>query len=69
MCSSTAFRRWPIDVRNPVLTKVIDQSWMSVESSSTLPAAVAQDEVVGERLLVVEEVLLDRPRPCSRDRG
>jgi hypothetical protein len=43
----------------PVSTNVIDQESMSVGQHGQVLAALAEDEVVAQRLLVLEEVLLD----------
>ena len=43
----------------PVSTNVIRQSWMSVPQQLDRSAAVGQDEVVRQRLVVPQEVVLD----------
>ena len=53
----------------PVSTNVIRQSEMSRPEELDVAPAVREHEVVRERLVVVEEVLLDDLRPCSRGRG
>ena len=47
-------------------TKVIFQSWMSLASRSILRPPSLMHEIVGDRLVVVEEVLLDAVRPVAQ---
>ena len=52
-------------VSSPVSAKVIRQSAMSEPQELHPPAALGQHEVVGHRLVVVEEVVLDRVGPVA----
>src|SRR6266508_4326629 len=57
--------RWPMLACRPVSAKVMCQSWMSLESN-WIPAALGEDEVVGQRLVVGEEVALHQVAPVAQ---
>ena len=65
-CGRTARRRSPMVALRPVSAKVMRQSWMSLRRSSTFWPPSAEHEVVGEGLVVVQEVVLDGRRAVAQ---